>query len=41
MGAVMGVSITPGATAFTRTPLPTHLAAKFRVAATSPALAAE
>ncbi len=41
MGAVIGVSISPGATAFTRMPSPDQRAARFRVRLRSAALAAE
>ena len=39
IGAVMGVSMTPGATAFTRMPSPTHCLARLCVSVTRPALA--
>ena len=39
MGAVIGVSITPGATALTRMPRETHCLARLPVRAASPALA--
>ena len=41
IGAVIGVSITPGATALTRIPSPAQCTARFRVSASSAALAAE
>jgi hypothetical protein len=40
MGSVIGVSIVPGATAFTRIPLSAHLTARFLVTSMTPAFAA-
>ena len=40
MGAVMAVSIRPGATALTRMPSPAQCTARFRVSVSSAALAA-